>query len=212
MIEPMTKPVTIAIVDDHEIVRTGVEHQLRTCLPQAEVIASVATIGELPGDEPADVIILDLLLHDGESLDAVPGLIERGSKILLYTSEQRPVPLRHAVELGISGIMLKGDPASTIVDGVTMAMDGQFYVSGPLAHALISESGLIADLSEQQRQVLQCIDEGLDYRATARVMNISGNTVKEYLARIRDKYREQGHKPGNSHHLTRLAYEEGHLR
>jgi DNA-directed RNA polymerase specialized sigma24 family protein len=70
----------------------------------------------------------------------------------------------------------------------------------------------VTDLSEQQRQVLQCIDEGLDYRATARVMNISDNTVKEYLARIRDKYREQGHTPGNSHHLTKLAYDEGHLR
>lgn len=211
MTEPTGSTVTIAIVDDHEIVRAGLEHRLQLAMPEATVIGSVATVGELPDDRIPDVIILDLL-PDGESLSAVPRLVRQGSRVLLYTSDHRPVPLRHAVRLGVTGVMLKGDPASTVVDGVRMAMDGQFYVSGPLAHALIAEPGLVAELSEQQRQVLQCIDEGLDYRATARVMNISGNTVKEYLARIRDKYREQGHAPGNSHHLTKLAYDEGHLR
>lgn len=208
----MTASITIAVVDDHAIVREGLEHHLVTGLPGAKVIASTSTIDEIPASVVPHVVILDLMLREGQSLDGLPTLLERGSRVLLYTSEERPVPLRQAVEMGVSGILLKGDPPSTIIDGVSMALADQFYVSGPLAHALITESSLAAELSEQQRQVLQCIDEGLDYRATARVMNISGNTVKEYLARIRDKYREQGHLPGNSHHLTRLAYEEGHLR
>lgn len=203
--------ITVAIVDDHEIVREGVESHLERALPDVEVVGSTATVRELPKGVVPDVVILDLVLRDGPSLDEVPVLVDRGSRVLLYTSEERPVPLRHAVSLGVSGVLLKGDPVSTVSTGVTMAMDGHFYVSGPLAHALITDVDLVADLSEQQRQVLQCIDEGLDYRATARVMNISGNTVKEYLARIRDKYRDRGLHPGNSHHLTRLAHEEGHL-
>lgn len=203
--------ITVAIVDDHEIVREGVALFLERARPDAEVVGSAPVVDDLPDGVIPDVVILDLVLREGQSLDSVPALVEQGSRVLLYTSEERPVPLRRAVELGISGVLLKGDPVATINDGITMAMDGQFYVSGPLAHALITDDDLVADLSEQQRQVLQCIDEGLDYRATARVMNISGNTVKEYLARIRDKYRERGLQPGNSHHLTRLAHEEGHL-
>jgi len=204
-------PITLAIVDDHEIVREGVELYLGRARPEIEVVGSASVVGDLPEGVIPDVMILDLVLREGQSLDYVPGLVEQGTRILLYTSEERPVPLRQAVELGVSGVLLKGDPVTTINDGITMALDNQFYVSGPLAHALITDDDLVADLSDQQRQVLQCIDEGLDYRATARVMNISGNTVKEYLARIRDKYRERGMQPGNSHHLTRLAHEEGHL-
>ena len=203
--------ITVAIVDDHEIVREGVALYLGRARPEVDVVGSAPIVADLPEDVVPDIVILDLVLRDRQSLEDVPALVEQGSRVLLYTSEERPVPLRHAVELGISGVLLKGDPVATINDGITMAMDGQFYVSGPLAHALITDTDLVADLSEQQRQVLQCIDEGLDYRATARVMNISGNTVKEYLACIRDKYRERGLQPGNSHHLTRLAHEEGHL-
>ena len=203
--------VTVAIVDDHEIVREGVEQYLKRSGADVDVIGTASSPADLPEGIVPDVVILDLVLRDGQSLDDVPALVEHGSRVLLYTSEERPVPLRRAVDLGVSGVLLKGDPLTTITDGIATAMDGQFYVSGPLAHALITDDDLVSDLSEQQRQVLQCIDEGLDYRATARVMNISSNTVKEYLARIRDKYRERGLHPGNSHHLTRLAYEEGHL-
>jgi len=203
--------VTLAIVDDHEIVRAGVELYLQRARPDVRIVASVSTVADLPADAAPALVILDLVLRDGQSLDEIPALIERGSRVLLYTSEERPVPLRRAVDLGVSGVLLKGDPMATIDEGLTLALAGQFYVSGPLAHALVTDPDVVSDLSEQQRQVLQCIDEGLDYRATARVMNISANTVKEYLARIRDKYRERGLYPGNSHHLTRLAHEEGHL-
>jgi DNA-binding NarL/FixJ family response regulator len=203
--------ITVAIVDDHEVVREGVERHLQGGVPEVEIVGSAATVGELPKGVVPDIVILDLVLREGTSLEDVPALVEGGSRVLLYTSEERPVPLRQAVDLGVSGVLLKGDPIATVGTGISMAMEGHFYVSGPLAHALITDDDLVADLSDQQRQVLQCINEGLDYRATARVMNISGNTVKEYLARIRDKYRDRGLHPGNSHHLTRLAHEEGHL-
>lgn len=203
---------TVGVVDDHAIVREGVAQYLSSHLPSAKVTVSVDSVAALLAEPATDVVILDLVLRDGRSVEELPQLVARGSRVLLYSSEERPVPLRRAVKLGASGVLLKGDPVTTIVEGVLTAYEGEFYVSGPLAHALITDTNLVTDLSEQQRQVLQCIDEGLDYRATARVMNISGNTVKEYLARIRDKYRELGFQPGNSHHLTRLAYEEGHIR
>lgn len=212
----MTTAISVAVVDDHAIVREGIELMLQKSGEHYQFLASASSVAELRAITAdlgvPDVVILDLVLKEGQSLPDIPEVLDMGSKVLLYTSDERPVPLRRAVGMGVSGVMLKGDPAGAIVDGIEIAMAGGFYVSGPLAHALITDLDLTAELSEQQRQVLQCIDEGLDYRATARVMNISGNTVKEYLARIRDKYRERGLHPGNSHHLTRLAYEEGHLR
>ncbi|MFL6088523.1 MAG: LuxR C-terminal-related transcriptional regulator [Aeromicrobium sp.] len=209
----MSSRVTVAVVDDHAIVRESVALHLDRLNRPVAVVGHFDTISAFKAaDIKADVVVLDLHLRDGSSVEQIPELVSSGIAVLLYTAEERPVPLREAVAAGISGLMLKGDPLATLLDGIESVAAGEFYVSGPLAHALISDSDLVADLSEQQRQVLQCINEGLDYRATARVMGISGNTVKEYLARIRDKYRDLGVKPGNAHHLTRLAKDEGHLR
>lgn len=204
--------VTVATIDNHAVVRAGVEAHIRQVTGHIEVVASTDTVaGYRQTGITADVVLLDLLLQHGTSLDAIGDLVASGSRVLVYTTEERPVPLRRAVAEGAHGVLLKSDPLHTVVEAIRMTMAGQFCCSGPMAHALLADTSLAVDLSDQQRQVLQCLDEGLDYRATSRVMNISEGSVKTYLARIRDKYRAQGIEPGNSHHLTRRAFEEGHL-
>lgn len=209
----MNTAITIVVIDDHAIVRHGLELQIEHFGRGMKVIGTYSSVKAFveSGLKP-QVVVLDVMIGGVSVVADIPGLISAGFIVLIYTGDDRPVPLRTAVNAGASGILLKGDPLETIMDSIEAAAAGEFCVSGPVAHALITDPKLVADLSDQQRQVLQCIDEGLDYRATARVMGITGNTVKEYLARIRDKYREIGVKPGNAHHLTRLAKDEGHLR
>lgn len=204
--------ILLATIDNHAVVRAGLEAHITEIAPDIEFVASAGSVDEyLSLGVHADVILLDLLLQLGTSLDAIPALIAQGSKVLMYTTEERPVPLRRAVAAGAHGVLLKSDPLGTVAEGIRMALKDEFCCSGPMAHALITDPRLVVDLSDQQRQVLQCIDEGLDYRATGRVMGISEGSVKTYLARIREKYRAVGIEPGNSHNLTRRAFEEGHL-
>lgn len=208
-----TSPIRLAVIDNHDVVRAGIAALLADSAPDIELVHSAGDVRAcLGGHVMADVVLLDLLLDDGTSHDAIPQLVQLGARVLVYTTEERPVPLRRAVALGAQGVLLKSDPLRTVVTGVRMAMAGEFCCSGPLAHALVTDDSLAVDLSEQQRQVLQCLDEGLDYRATGRVLGISEGTVKTYLARIREKYRASGLEPGNSHHLTRSAFDQGHLR
>ena len=204
---------TLATIDNHPVVRAGVEAHIRQVAADIEVVASVDSVEEfLDSGVSAQVVLLDLLLRDGPSTASIPALLATGARVLVYTTEERPVPLREAMTTGASGVLLKNDPLHTVVDGIHMAMAGEFCCSGPMAHALITDDSLVVELSEQQRQVLQCLDEGLDYRATGRVMGISEGTVKTYLSRIREKYRAFGVEPGNSHHLTKQAFEQGHIR
>lgn len=210
---PSDGPITLATIDNHPVVRAGVEAHIARVAPEISIVSSTDTVEEyLDCGEVARVVLLDLLLKDGPSSAFIPALTRAGAKVLVYTTEERPVPLREAMALGAAGVLLKNDPLHTVVDAIWMAVAGEFCCSGPLAHALITDDSQVVELSEQQRQVLQCLDEGLDYRATGRVMGITEGTVKTYLARIREKYRVSGLEPGNSHHLTKQAFEQGHLR
>lgn len=206
-------PIRLACVDNHVVVREGVQAHLRRSAPEVEVVSSTDTVEELLASRVAvDVVLLDLLLRDEVSTPWIPRLLETGARVVVYTTEERPVPLRDAMRAGAQGVLLKSDPLPTLTDGIRMAARGEFCVSGPLAHALVTDESLVVELSEQQRQVLQCLDEGLDYRAIGRVMGISEGTVKTYLARIREKFRSSGLPAGNSHHLTKHAQQQGHLR
>lgn len=208
----MTRPITVAAVDNHEIVREGLAQLMDRSGTDITLLAAVDTVERLLEEQVADVILLDLLLADGESTGSIPVFVERGSRVLIYTTEERPVPLRRAVRAGASGVLLKSDPLAGVIDAVRSVMTGDFCCSGPLAHALLHDPHLVAHLSDQEVQVLHALDEGLDYRATARVLGITQSTVKTYLSRIRAKYAAVGPDPRNSHHVTRLASKDGYLR
>lgn len=209
----MTDRIRVAAIDNHDVVREGLSLHLDRYADGIRVVASEEDPAMfLASGVEVDVVLLDLLLRDGTSIDDIPALVATGARVLVYTTEERPVPLRAAVEKGANGVLLKSDPMATVVDAIERAMAGEFCCSGPLAHALLEDPTLVAGLSDRQQQVLRCLDEGLDYRATARVLGVSPQVVKTHLARVREKYRMLGIEPGNSHDLTRRAYEEGYLR
>lgn len=204
--------IRLATVDNHEVVREGVASRISAAAPEIEVVASTGTVEELLAlrVEPV-VVLLDLWLEEGDSLDHIPGLAEHAA-VLLYTTEQRPVPLRSAVALGARGLSLKSDPLDAVVEGVRQVAQGEFYCSGALAHALLTDERAVAELSGRQVEILQALSDGLDYRGVAALLDCSQGAVKTHLTRIRDKFETIGHQPGNSHHLTRLAAEQGYLQ
>lgn len=211
----------VAVVDNHEVVREGVAARLNA-QADIEVVTMVSSVLELreggatSGSGAAavrgtDVVLLDLWLDDGDSISDIAGLLTSGWTVLLYTSEQRPVPLRQAVSAGATGLLLKSDPLDSVVEGVRAAAAGEFYCSGTLAHALLSDPTAAASLSARQVEILEALSDGLDYRAVARVLDMSVAAVKTHLARTREKFRALGIEAGNSHHLVQLAKDQGFL-
>lgn len=204
--------IRVAAVDNHEIVRDGIAARLQAT-PDLTVVASVATVEEmLDRAADVDVVLLDLMLEAGSSADLVPVLVEAGPRVLVYTSEERPVPLRRAVTLGASGVLLKSDSTQSVIEAVRDCVDGGFCCSGPMAHALLHDEAAVAELSPTQVQILQHLDEGLDYQGVAAVLGSSQSSVKTHLQRVRAKFVDLGLEPRNSHHLTHLASRQGHLR
>lgn len=203
--------IRVAVVDNHEVVREGVASRLGAA-DDLTVVAATGTVEELVASGvETDVVLLDLWLDDGASTSAIPMLTDTGTTVLLYTSEERPVPLRRAVAAGVAGVLLKSDPLDTVADGVRRAAGGDFYCSGTLAHALLTDDSTVADLSGRQVEILQALADGHDYRGAARLLSLTEGSLKTYLARARERFRSIGIQPGNAMDLVRLAKRQGHL-
>ena len=206
--------IRVASIDNHEVVREGIMARLAR-VEGFEVVGAAADVPELveliaQGAEP-DVVLLDLWLDDGLSISAIPDLTAHGTKVLLYTTEQRPALLREAVEAGAAGLLLKRDGLETLVDGIRAAAAEEFYCSSPLADALLHDPTAMPNLSPRQIEILEGLAEGLDYRGIAALLGSTESSVKTHLARIRERFRAIGVEPGNAQDLTRLAAEAGYL-
>lgn len=205
--------IAVATIDNHDAIREGLAGFIQREAPDLTMVASCGGIDEyLALEVTADVVLLDLLLAAGESLGRIGQVVASGAVVLMYTSEERPVPLREAVKAGASGVLLKSDPMATVTAAVRAAANGEFCVSGPVAHALLTDASLVPNLSERQVEILEVLSDGEDYRGAAGVLGMAEGTLKTQLARIREKYSAIGVAPRNTHHLTRLAARNGYLR
>ncbi|WP_370291199.1 response regulator [Nocardioides sp.] len=206
--------ITVAAVDNHPIVLEGVGAALARTAPDVELVAIAGSVDDLlagPG-AGAKVVLLDLSMpgqHPAEV--SVRRLVERGTKVLVFTSEERPVPVRRAIEAGASGLLLKVDPIETIAQAVRDVVNGELACSGPLAAMLLTDASLDARLSPRQIEILTAVSEGLPYRLVAKRLGVAEVTVREHLNRAAQAYRDRGVETGNVHGLLSRARADGHL-
>jgi DNA-binding NarL/FixJ family response regulator len=210
----MTRRITVAAIDDHPVVLRGVQAMLAASEPDLELVAIVGSVAELldgPGAD-AQVVLLDLGRPDARPpQEEVAALVDETRKVLIFTSEDRPVPIAAAIQAGASGLVLKADPEDVLASAIRLAVAGELVCSGPVANALVQQSDLVLNLSARQVEILELVASGVPRRSIARRLDISENTVGEYLKRIVTSYREQGVILGNAHSIVRQAQLDGYL-
>jgi DNA-binding NarL/FixJ family response regulator len=203
--------VRIAIVDDHPVVRWGIEHVFRPH-QDFEVICSTDSLAALDaaGVDP-DVVILDLYLDPGRpALDAVQALSGR-CRVLVISASGRPGDVVAAIRAGADGYLTKHADDDAFFTSVEQVARGNFYLSSHLADMLHAEleragpSGATGEdppLAPREEETLRYIAQGFTHAQTARRMGVSQATVETYVKRIRRKL-----NLGNKADLTRKAIE-----
>ncbi len=214
-------PWSVAVVDNHEAIRLGVVSALATRPDLFQPCRSYSEVGRpdgagdglLASGAAPRLVVLDLYLgrDDRASTDEVPTLREAGCSVVLYTSEERPVPLRRAVAAGVSGLVLKNDGVAPLVDALVAAAAGEFTCSSVLAEALLGDPTLVAGLTPRETQVLSGLDEGLGHLQVARRLGIRESTLKTHLKSVREKYMALGREVTNTVSLLRNADDDGWL-
>jgi DNA-binding NarL/FixJ family response regulator len=213
----MTAVITVAAVDDHPIVRSSFPFWISAADGDGEirVVATAPTVASLlagPGRQ-ADVVLLDLDLGDDSAPeDNVTAIRAAGPAVLVLSASGRPPAVRAAIRAGALGYALKTEEADTVRAAIREVAAGRDWVSPRLAYLLATDDAVDRPtLSNQERRALQLYATGMPIKSVARKMSISEETVKQYLARVRQKYSLAGRASPSKLELYYRAVEDGHL-
>lgn len=208
----MAGVITCAVVDDDRMLRDGMRAWL-TGVPRLRLTATAATVDELlaAGAPPADVVLLDLLLRDGSAVaDNTRRLLAAGSRVLVISTTPERARVIESLRAGADGYLTKDNDLPTLVAAIGDVAAGRGADSPELAFACAHDER--ADrprLSPRERQVLVDYASGMTLKATARRAGITVHTAKDYLDRVKAKYRQAGRPACTKIELARRAREDG---
>lgn len=194
--------IRVVLVDDHAIVRTG----LRAVLGAARDIEVVGEAGgghaavELLAGLPADVVVMDISMADGDGISATRAITAaggNGARVLVLTMHGEEAYLEAVLEAGASGYLVKSTADRELVEAVRAVARGDVYVrpaaAGVLAQGARKREERASDLArferltDRERAVMQLIAQGYTAPEIGEQLAISPKTVDTYKQRVNDK-------------------------
>jgi two-component system, NarL family, response regulator NreC len=194
----VTDMTSILIADDHAVMRSGLRMLLENEVDfevAAEAGDVAETIRKLKAYKP-DVLLLDLHMPGGPSLQAIPEMREAspGTRIVVLTMQDSAGFVREALRAGALGYVTKDAADTELVEAVRLAVDDQPYLHPKLGAKLAIEpdnEGPPDDLSEREVEVLRLIALGHTNAEIAGQLYLSVRTVESHRAHIQQKLRLQ---------------------
>ncbi|HTZ63606.1 MAG TPA: response regulator transcription factor [Solirubrobacteraceae bacterium] len=185
--------IRIVLADDHAVVRSG----LRLLLDAERGFEVVGEAGDVQGarrhvraEEP-DVLVLDLNMPGGSSLEAIPAIRAEspGTQIVVLTMQQEPAFARYALSAGAIGYVLKDAADDELVEAIRRAAEDESYLNPRLGARMAAgpTSGPRDDLSERELQVLRLIALGYTNAEIAKQLYLSVRTVETHRAHVQQK-------------------------
>lgn len=188
------------IADDHRLFRQGLIGLMKTREDLVEVIGEAETGEEavqLAGQLRPDVILMDIYMPGMDGLQATKEIRARFPEIaiVMLTSSERDGHLYEAVQLGVSGYLLKSLDAGELFDLLEGVTRGEPALTRAMASKLLkSVANRMADekkgeqsLTERELFVLRLVASGASNQEIAEKMSLSVNTVKTHLKNILEK-------------------------
>ncbi len=205
-----TSPHRVAVVDDHEMFAQALRSWAHSNLADVRVVYAGPDPRAVPLD--TDLVLLDIDLGRRVSAEQVTAeFVRHGIAVLLVSAVGEAAQIRPALAAGALGYVPKRADGGALHDAVEAALSGQTYVSPDLA-AIMMAAPDRPELSERERTALRLYASGLKLDSVARRMNISSNTAREYLARVRRKYADVGREVHTKTELYAAAVKDGILR
>jgi len=174
------------IIDEHPVVRQGVEALLEDTWPGA-VVASVRDLEaalEAGADAKPDIVVVDPWKVGADVGELVKRLTkELGAAIVVFTADGGARLLSEALKAGVQGYVRKSSPSSDLIRAIEAARTGEFYVDPGLSSTIVLEEG-DRTLSARQRQILQMLADGMQTDAVAKDLGLSTETIRTHTKRI----------------------------
>ncbi|NYE21056.1 response regulator transcription factor [Microbacterium immunditiarum] len=208
----------VALIDDHESVRLGLE---AACARDSNmtVVFSGSTVTDylewrtFSASPPADVVVLDLTLGDGTTVtENVRRVVTDGSSVIIHSVADRPAAVREALAAGAAGVVSKASPIDDVIAAIRTVAFGEPLNNVEWASAVEGDRAFAdAQLSARERDVLRLYAAGLPLKVVADRLGVAYSTAKENITRVRVKYVEVGRPAPTKVDLLRRALEDGIL-
>jgi two-component system, NarL family, response regulator NreC len=190
--------ITVVLADDHAVVRKGLRLLLEA-EPGMHVLAEAGTVPDaltmVRAHRPT-VLVLDLNMPGGSSLDAIPTLRAElpETAIVVLTMQNDPSFARQALQAGSLGFVLKEAADDELLGAIRLAAAGDTYLNPRLGARLAAQpaepTGPPDDLSERELEVLKMIALGHTNSEIASTLYLSVRTVESHRAHIQQKTRQ----------------------
>jgi DNA-binding NarL/FixJ family response regulator len=191
--------IRVFLLDDHEIVRRGV-HDLLSMEDDIEIVGEAGSAAEALARIPAvspDVAILDVRLPDGNGVEVCREVrsVDPAIKCLMLTSFSDDEALFDAIMAGASGYVLKAIRGTDLVSAVRDVAAGKSLLD-PVATSRVlerlrdsgeKEDERLAQLTKQERRILDLIGEGMTNRQIGNELHLAEKTVKNYVSSLLNK-------------------------
>jgi two-component system invasion response regulator UvrY len=184
----------ILLVDDHEIVRSGLRNLLTSMM---DVRISEAATGRdallrLRQDRP-DIVLLDLNLPGIGGLELLRRMLleDTDARIVVLSMHNEPLYVARAMELGARGYLSKNASAEELMTAVRRTAEGARYIENEIAQelalrAIAPENGL-RELTERDLEIMRLLAEGLGLAEIADALGSSYKTIANTCSQIKAK-------------------------
>lgn len=206
----------VALIDDHESVRLGLESACdrdgrETVVFSGSTVGSYLDWRKASGEPPADVVVLDLTLGDGTTVtENVLSITADGASVVIHSVADRPAVVREALAAGAAGVVSKSSALDDVLDAIRTVAQGEPLNNVEWASAVDGDREFAdAQLSSREREVLRLYATGLPLKAVAERLGVAYSTAKENISRIRVKYVSVGRRASTKVDLLRRAMEDG---
>ena len=212
----MSVVIKVFLVDDHELVRTGIRRIL-------EDVRGIKVVGEAHSGEDAvkwcrteqaDIVLMDMNMPGIGGLEATKKILRFNPDmkvIVLTIHTENPFPTK-VMQAGAAGYLTKGAGPDEMVNAIRMVQSGQRYLSPEIAQQMAlsqftpDSENPFKELSERELQIMVMITKGEKVTDISEQLNLSPKTVNSYRYRLFSKLNISGDVE-----LTHLAIRHGIL-
>lgn len=184
-------PIRLLIVDDHAVVRQGLQMFLKLD-PELEILGEAVNgqqAIELVAQLKPDIVLMDLLMPVMGGVEAI-GIIRRDFpdvEVIALTSVLEDKAVIEAIRAGAIGYLLKDTEADELIRAIKAAASGQVQLSPQAAERLMREvraPDSPESLTDREVDILRLVATGLSNKEIAQELVIGEKTVKTHVSNI----------------------------
>jgi two-component system response regulator DevR len=192
-----TQPLTLLIVDDHEVVRQGLVALLGR-RSEFHVVAEAGTVAEAVAAAHRfrpNLVVMDVRLPDGSGIEACREIRAEmpETRVVMLTSYPDEDAVLSAIIAGASGYLLKQVRARDLVAALESVGRGESLLDPAVTGRVLDrvrriatsdQPDELAQLTAQEQKILLLVAEGKTNKEIASEVFLSDKTVKNYVSSI----------------------------